>query len=155
MNMELSITIRQAYSEVDELLEMLTEEEKKEIPQKLRNFFKEEKDSTYNKNIKANIPIKEQNLKKETLAIMAALYLKYWCKDEAEKQELLEIFAENEKKYQEELREKYNPDSIFKNNNKPKKIEYISEKKQITEYKESVFKRIKKYILKILKRFKT
>ena len=153
--MELSITIRQAYSEVDELLEMLTEEEKKEIPQKLRNFFKEEKDSTYNKNIKANIPIKEQNLKKETLAIMAALYLKYWCKDEAEKQELLEIFAENEKKYQEELREKYNPDSIFKNNNKPKKIEYISEKKQITEYKESVFKRIKKYILKILKRFKT
>ena len=153
--MELSITIRQAYSEVDELLEMLTEEEKKEIPQKLRNFFKEEKDSTYNKNIKANIPIKEQNLKKETLAIMAALYLKYWCKDEAEKKELLEIFAENEKKYKEELREKYNPDSIFKNNNKPKKIEYISEKKQITEYKESVFKRIKKYILKILKRFKT
>ena len=153
--MELSITIRQAYSEVDELLEMLTEEEKKEIPQKLRNFFKEEKDSTYNKNIKANIPIKEQNLKKETLAIMAALYLKYWCKDEAEKQELLEIFAENEKKYQEELREKYNPDSIFKNNNKPKKIENKKKKKQITEYKESVFKRIKKYILKILKRFKT
>ena len=113
--MELSINTRQAYSEVDEFLGLVTEEEKNQIPKKLRDFFREEKDINYHKNINPNIPIKEQNLKEETLAIIALLMIQYWYKDESKKQKLLEVLDENERKYQEELREKYNPDNIFKN----------------------------------------
>lgn len=45
--MELSINTRQAYSEVDEFLGLVTEEEKNQIPKKLRDFFREEKDINY------------------------------------------------------------------------------------------------------------
>ena len=61
------------------------------------------------------IPIKDQNLKEETLAIIALLNLQYWCKDEREKKRLQIIYAQNEKEYQNKLYEKYNPNSIFKN----------------------------------------
>ena len=42
--MSVSIKTRQAYSEIDEFLGLLTEEQRNEIPKKLREFFKEEKD---------------------------------------------------------------------------------------------------------------
>ena len=154
--MELSTNTRQAYSEVDEFLGLVTEEEKNQIPKKLRDFFKEEMDINYHKNIDPNIPIKEQNLKEETLAIIALLMLQYWYKDESKKQKLLEVLDENERKYQEELREKYNPDNIFKNKNvtsgeiKNDSNDDISVNMQIVEYKEPIFKRIVNKILEFL-----
>lgn len=126
--MSIMIKTRQAYSEIDEFLGLLSEEQRNEIPKKLRDFFKEEKDQEYFKNIDKDIPIKDQNLKEETLAIIALLNLQYWCKDEEEKKRLQEIYAQNEKEYQDILYEKYNPNDIFKkkeettieNNNKIK-----------------------------------
>ena len=156
--MELSINTRQAYSEVDEFLGLVTEEEKNQIPKKLRDFFREEKDIDYHKNIDPNIPIKEQNLKEETLSIIALLMLQYWYKeDDSKRQKLLEVLDENERKYQEELREKYNPDNIFKNKNDNNTFdetlpenEEISVGMQIAEYKEPIFKRIVNKILEFL-----
>ena len=154
--MELSINTRQAYSEVEEFLGLVTEEEKNQIPKKLRDFFKEEMDINYHKNIDPNIPIKEQNLKEETLAIITLLMIQYWYKDESKKQKLLEVLDENERKYQEELREKYNPDNIFKNKNvtsgeiKNDSNDDISVNMQIVEYKEPIFKRIVNKILEFL-----
>ena len=60
---------------------------------------------------------------------------------------------ENEIKYQSELREKYNPDNIFKNrNNLTQKEESIENKPvALIEYKENIFK---KMINKILVFFK-
>ena len=144
--MEISQTQRQAYSEIDEFLDLITEEEKNQIPIKLRDFFKKEKDQEYHKGIDPNIPIKDQNLKSETLALIALLNLQYWCKDEDEKKRLTQIYADNEKKYQDEMREKYNPDNIFKN----KKEKINNENNQIVQYKESF---IKKLITKFVKFF--
>lgn len=112
--MELSINTRQAYSEVDEFLGILSSEQRNRVPQKIRELFEQERDRDYKKVIDATIPIKGQNLKEETLAIIALLNLQYWCEDENEKQRLKEIYAKNEQIYQEMLREKYNPDDIFK-----------------------------------------
>ena len=155
--MELSINTRQAYSEIDEFLRLVTEEERNQIPKKLRDFFREEKDINYHKNIDPNIPIKEQNLKEETLAIIALLMIQYWYKDESKKQKLLEVLDENERKYQEALKEKYNPDNIFKNKNNNNTFdgdipenEEISVGMQISEYKEPIFKRIVNKILEFL-----
>lgn len=150
--MSIMTKTRQAYSEIDEFLGLLSEEQRNEIPKKLRDFFKEEKDQEYFKNIDKDIPIKDQNLKEETLVIIALLNLQYWCKDEEEKKRLQEIYAQNEKEYQDMLYEKYNPNDIFKkkegttieNNNE------IKEKMQMVEYKDSVFKRIINKILNFL-----
>ena len=98
--MELSINTRQAYSEIDEFLGLLSIEQRDMIPKRIRELFCQEKDKEYFKEIDPTIPIKEQNLKKETLAIIAYLNLEYWCKDEEEKQRLREIYAKNEEKYQ-------------------------------------------------------
>lgn len=150
--MNVSIKTRQAYSEIDEFLGLLSEEQRNEIPKKLREFFKEEKDKEYVKNIDANIPIKEQNLKEETLAIIALLNLQYWCKDKEEKKRLQAIYAQNEKEYQDMLYEKYNPNDIFKKNEETVIENNIrqEENMQMIEYKEPVFKKIINGILRFL-----
>ena len=150
--MDISINTRKAYSEIDEFLGLLTEEQRNEIPKKLREFFKEEKDKEYVKNIDTSIPIKDQNLKEETLAVIALLNLQYWCKDETEKKRLQTIYAQNEKEYQDMLYEKYNPNNIFKKkkDNIIENKNEIKENLQMVEYKEPIFKRIINKILNFL-----
>lgn len=105
--------IRMAYSEVDEFIELLPEDIKQKIPQNLRRIFKEEKDKNYVKKIDQNVPIKEQNLLEETLAIIAMLNLDYICEDEDEKERLREVYENNEKKYQKLFQMDFNDNEIF------------------------------------------
>ena len=149
--MGISINTRQAYSEVDEFFELLNIEQRNKVPQKLRELFKQEKDKEYIKRIDSSIPIKEQNLKEETLAIIALLNLQYWEEDEEEKERLQRIYSKNEQIYQEMLHEKFNPDNIFKK--KITKIENGQEKDQdvkMIQYQETKIKRILNYILRFL-----
>ena len=89
-------------------------------------------------------PISEQNLLKQTRAILANIFKMYLATDEEKHQILLKEKREWEIR-EEEKRKKYNPDNIFKNDNN-----VITEKKEnisvadvaMIEYKESVFKRI-------------
>lgn len=149
--MGVSINTRKAYSEIDEFLGLLSEEQRNKIPKKLREFFKEEKDQEYKKGINPNIAIKNQDLKEETLGIIALLNLQYWCEDENEKQRLREVYAKNEQVYQEMLQVAFNPDDIFKKrtSNAEKELEQ-AENTQIVEYKEPIIKRIFNKILKFL-----
>ena len=142
--MEVSTSTRQAYSEMDEFIGLLSEEQRNKVPEKLRQFFKEEKDSDYTKHINPNIPIKSQNLKEETLGLIALLNLKYWCEDEAEKDRLQKAYLQNEERYQNELREKYNTDNLFKNHKKRQETEQniVANEVSIISYKESILKRI-------------
>ena len=141
--MEISTITRQAYSELDEFLDLLSSEQKNQIPLKLREFFKREKDPNYVKNINLNEPIKNQNLKEETLALIALLKWQYWCKDEQEKERLKKVYIKNEKEYQEKLREEYNPDDIFKKKTSiAQKEQEKIKNNQIIEYKDSLIKRI-------------
>ena len=141
--MSLSLATRQAYTEIDTFIELLDEYNRNKIPQKLREYFKKEKDINYIKNINPNQPIKEQNLKEETLALIAMLNLQYWCEDKEEKLRLRKIYEENENKYQATLREKYNPDNLFKN--KQSKVETVENSVAMIEYKESFFTKIKNW----------
>ena len=79
--------------------------------------------------------------------------MNYWCNSQEEKQELKDLFKENEIKYQAELREKYNPDNIFKNRNhsNPNEENITNEPVALIEYKESIFKKIINKILGFLK----
>ena len=154
----LSVNTRQAYTEIDNFIELLDEYNRNKVPKKLREFFKREKDNTYTKVIDSNIPIKEQNLKEETLALIAMLNLQYWCEDEEEKRRLKKIYADNEIKYQQTLRGMYNPDYVFKNKQQLTDKEITCEETQenvaMIEYKKETFiDKIKKFFKKIFKRY--
>lgn len=133
-----------AYAEVDTILNLMDEKYIKEIPEKLRNLFKEKKQKDYNKSIVLDKPLEEQGLSNETLSILAVLNYNYWCKDEEKRKQLIETYSKNENLYQEELREKYNLYNIFKKHIQENNVEENIVKDEISmiEYKESIFKKI-------------
>lgn len=105
----------EASAEINEILKYLPKEEVEKIPSKLREFFKEVSSKDYVTNINPNMPLDKQQIKEKTKDIIALIYRNYWCSEE-ERKELDQKLIENDKKFEEELREKYNPDNIFKNN---------------------------------------
>lgn len=119
--LELSNITRQAYSEVTEIINLLDEDDRKKIPLNLRKYFEKERDKKYNKTIDLSVSMKEQGLKRETIAIIAMLNLNYICNDKSEREKLQKKYGENEKKYQDELSKKYNIKDIFKNSIEEKK----------------------------------
>lgn len=134
---------QQTLADIDVILENIGENEKNKIPQKLKDFIKENKDTDYVPSINTKIPIEDQALSEETRAFIAILYLNYWYKDEADKQELKSIIRENEKKYIEEISEKYSYDNLFKKSkNDKEKSDEGNNSKEIIKYKESIFKKI-------------
>jgi len=134
---------RESYTEVLTILNYMETEYQEKIPKKLIDFFERNSAKDYKFDIDLAIPLKEQKLKAKTLSLLAMLNLNYWCKSDEEKQELIKHYSENEKRYQEELREKYNPDNILKKRNQENEIEenIIQNEVALVEYKESIFKR--------------
>ena len=140
-----------AYAEVNEILSLMDNKYIEKIPVKMRKMFENERQKDYNPEIKVNIPLDEQNLQRKTFAILAMLNLNYWCEDEEEKQKLIQIYAENDKIREEELREKYNPDNIFKKKNTNEQTE--NNNVALIEYREGNFiKRILKMIINLYKK---
>lgn len=143
----------EASAEINEILKYLPEEYINKIPTKLRDFFKKVEDKEYITNIDPNKPLDEQDIKPKTQTLLTILYREYWC-NEKEKAELDKILIENDRKYEEELREKYNPDNIFKN----KHVTEIGEEEIVenannlpAEIKESLFKKVINFFKKIFK----
>lgn len=119
----------EASAEINEILKYLPKEEVEKIPSKLREFFKEVSSKDYVTNINPNMPLDKQQIKEKTKDIIALIYRNYWCSEE-ERKELDQKLIENDRKFEEELREKYNPDNIFKNN-------VTTTKKEESEVKEA------------------
>ncbi|MDO5555592.1 MAG: hypothetical protein Q4G09_02760 [Clostridia bacterium] len=142
-----------AYAEVDKILSLMESKYVEKIPKRMRELFKNEKLNGYEPTINAKIPLDEQNLQRKTLSILAMLNINYWCEDENEKKELIALYAENDKKREEELRKKYNPDNLFmKREQIIENNEVKQEKTQLIEYKEqNIFKRIINRIMKFFK----
>ena len=88
------------------------------IPSQVMQYLIKNSNKDYIPEIDKNKRIEEQNISKEARVFLTMLKLKYWSKTEEEKEILLNILNENEKKQQKEISEKYNPDNLFKKNNK-------------------------------------
>ena len=125
--MEYKNELSNVYSEVYKILSLMEPKYVDMIPEKLIDLIKREKNENYVPNIKINLPLDEQGLERKTLAFLAMLNLNYWCEDEKEKQDLLKIYYTNDERAEADLREKYNPDNIFK---KKKQVEIHHKLKQ-------------------------
>ena len=147
----MNIKTKEIYSEVYQILILLGNEYMDKLPSSLLYMLKEKRDMEYNPQYTEDIPLSEQNIQKETIAIIALLHLNYWCENEQEKSELKQLLKNNEDSYQRELRKKYNPDDIFKKHREEKTVENL-EKNEVAmvEYKKSIFGRIIDKIKQIL-----
>ena len=125
--------------EVDEILNFLNRDELKKIPKNVRQLIKDNKDTEYVWKYSEEKPLKDQNLSRDTIALLSYLNMEYILNDE-QKQIMKEYQELNEKKQEQERIKKYNPDDLFKkhevsnniitneneskeNNNLPVKIE--------------------------------
>lgn len=109
-----SVAYSEAAVEVLDILKHTNKEDVNKIPKKFIEFLENNKSETYIADLDHTKTIKEMNLKPKTQALLGLIYLKYWA-DEEEKRDFKKRARENEIKYQEELRKKYNTDNLFKN----------------------------------------
>ncbi len=145
--------ISEGISEVLVILKSIDNIYTEKLPQKFKDFLNNNQSSTYTPDIDLSKELKDMNLKKETRNILELMYLNYWSTTE-EKKEFMAILSENERKYQEEIKEKYNPDNLFKNKKDTSKTieETVTEEVALVEYNESLFKKIWDKIISIFKK---
>lgn len=103
-----------AFKESNEILNNIVPEEYvSKIPKKFRSILMEFEDKDYVFQVDLDKDIDEQNITEKTKDLITVIYRNYWCNDE-ERKALDMILTENERRYQEELSKKYNPDNLFK-----------------------------------------
>lgn len=144
MESQMIVNRKKSYVEILEILKHMDKVYVDKIPKKLIDFFKENKANDYDFKYDSTVEIGQQKLNDNTLALLAMLNLNYWCDSEEHKKELIKKYTENEQRYQKEIREKYNPDNIFKEQKQKKRIEEDIDKKDVAmiEYKESILKKV-------------
>ena len=135
-----SVEYSEAIVEILEILENSDNTIYNKIPNKLIEFWESNKSATYKPNLNHNKPLNEMKLKQKTKDIITMIYLNYIC-DENEKEITIDKLKENEENYQILLREKYNPDKIFKNRDK-EQVKTLA----VVKYKDSMFSKIIKSI---------
>lgn len=138
---------REAFSEVEAIFKLMPTNLLNKIPEKFKQIIRNEKSKEYFPNIEE--PIENCKLKEETIIILALIYRDFLC-GENEKKEIKARDAENLKKFEEELKKKYNTDNIFKGNSEGIKIN--NESTALVEYKEQLF--LRRFFEKIKKIFR-
>ena len=105
------------FAEVLDIINNSEKEVKAKIPEKLYQQFEKNTDKSYKVNIDYSKEDWDNNISEETKEILALIYRDYIVSPE-ERKELIKEEAEFEKQKELELREKYNPDNLFKNKHK-------------------------------------
>lgn len=140
-----------AYTEVLEIINHFPEEEYAKIPKDKIEFYKNNMDKDYVFKINPEIDLSEQNISPEANAIIVNFFRDYFATEE-QKVKIKEILDLNQKREEQEKREKYNPDAIFKKSdiNENVNTELQEKNNALIEYKESFFTKFKNFIFRIL-----
>lgn len=129
---------REAFSEVEQIINLMPSNLANRIPVGFKQIIKAEKSNTYMPNITE--PIEKCELKTETTIILAVIYRDFLCSKE-ERANLIERDTNDLTEFERELREKYNPDNIFKNRDTTQYSQEENQEEQmaVVEYKEKNF----------------
>lgn len=140
-----------AISETLYYLKGIQQQDIDRIPNKFMSFLKENCLNNYKCKFDYTRPLKELNISDEARGLIAMICLNFWCDNDEKKEMFKKHLTENELKYQEELKEKYNPNNLFKNIREKTnvKMEYT----EMIEYKKSKwYKNIFSKILNIFRK---
>ena len=139
------IEYSEAAVEVLDILNHTNKEDVARIPQSFIKFLTNISSKSYKVKFNHEQPINGLNLKKQTKELLGFIYITWWC-DKEEREKYKKLIQESNIK-NEEIKENYNINEIFKNR-KQNQEQKISENKMIEptsmiEYKkESVFRKI-------------
>ena len=104
-----------AYKEVITILSYVPEIDIEKIPKEKIEFYRSNMDNEYEYKIDETKPFEYQGMSNITRAVLANLFKNYWAtqyqKERIEAKEKYDL-----QKIEEEKKQKYNPDNIFKNN---------------------------------------
>lgn len=140
INKELSETL----TELNEVFNNTSIDVIKRIPKTFLQFIAENVSDTYEFKYDKTKSLKEQNLKPKTKGLIALVYRDFICNNE-EKQIYNEKVSNVLKEIELEKREKYNPDNLFKNENKIKEDSEVLNEVNLVEVKDNfLYKLIKK-----------
>lgn len=142
-------TYEKSLTEVYKVIEYLEYEEYNKIPKKFLKHLYEEMDKDYYFEIVINENFINNEMSNEAKEILAVIYRDYLVTKE-EREELLKEESEEEKRIEQELRERYNPDNIFKKHKEKNR----SNDTNTSMIKIEEIKWYKKFINKILSLFK-
>ena len=109
--------LSEAAVEFNCILEYTSEELKNKIPQIFLDFLKNIQSQTYKFEYDKTKKLNEQNLKSQTRGLIALVYQDYIC-NESEKSEYLRKAKKITIQKEEDKRNLYNPDDLFKNRNR-------------------------------------
>ena len=139
-----------AYNEVFDIINHMDKELYEKIPPQLINLIKGNMEKDYEVNIDYTKSINEQNLLKETRAILSLIYRSYIIEDE-EKQKIVETNSNVSTNFNEYMKE------INKKAEFQRCEEFVSQKEETElvvheEKKENIFKKILLYFKSFLKK---
>ena len=143
-----------AYKEVLIILDNLIKEDYDKIPKEYIEFLKSNCNNEYEFYYNNSKTFEEQELLDDTKYILFGLFEKFGA-TEIQKEKIKNFKDNYFRKIEEEIREQYNPDDIFKKVNTNIKTTIIETSEnnsntKLIKYKETFFTKLKNFLLKIL-----
>lgn len=137
---------KRAYTELNEVIKVLSENEKNKIPDTIKKNLEENIDKEYKFKLDMSKGIFEQNYMTETKALIVELYKKFLAKEEER------VFWKKYdkmclKKIEAKKREKYNKDILFN-----KKERYITHEDKFKKMDSLILIKKENFIKKIIKK---
>ena len=140
--MEKNIEYANAYSEVLEILKYIPIKDYNKIPKNIIELFEKNANNEHRFIYNPNKTLDEQNVTKRAKAIIAILFRDYWA-NKIQREKIIQKQNYDRIKLNEEKREKYNPDNIFKERNRSYETnKRTRENNEIVSYKESFLSKI-------------
>lgn len=139
-----------AYSEVLEILNHIPKSDYDKIPNNMIEVFIRNNNKEYEFNYDVTKTLNEQNVSKVAKTIIAILFRDYWATP-TQREKIIAKEKYDIAKLEQEKREIYNPDDIFKKKEKNQEENIVSQNTSLIEYKESnFFERLLNKILNFL-----
>ena len=136
-----------AYKEAYVILHYMPKEDFEKIPSDVINMFKANMDKDYEYDLDKTKPFEEQTMLKQTKELLAILFRDYWANPE-QKERIIKKLNADIKHAEEKKREQYNPDKIFKTQEK----EIPKERALIENNKNKWYNRVFDFIKNIFKK---
>lgn len=141
-----NVEYENAYKEIIEILKFIPSNYYDKIPKEKINLFESKANKEYEFTFNPNKTLEEQNVSKRAKAIIGLLYRDYWANKE-QKEKIISFQNIQRQAIEEEKREKYNPDNIFKKTN----VEKATEEVAMVEVKEEKwYSKLFEFLKKIL-----
>ena len=146
----MEITYEKSIAEAYKVLESLEYEEYCKVPKKFLNLLYKNMDIDYYLRLIIDEEFIDNKMSQAAKEILALVYRDYLVTPEEREKLILEEDKE-EKRIEAELREKYNPDNIFKKNNQITKEPEVQETALIKEEDIKWYNKLINKIIKFLK----